>query len=105
MKTDMIGIYRIALLPHADEAAFVKHMTKVVFENPHALQLTRITSAFSHQLLKLNGDLRQYAWAATVSLMGAQYDFAQFDHIQKQIEKFGVVCGLDVYTLAGSSER
>lgn len=105
MNTEMIGIYRIALLPRADEAAFVKHMTKVVFENPSALQLTRVTSGFKHQLLKLSGDTKQYAWMATVSLMEPHYDFAQHDQVQKQVEKFGVLCGLDVYTLVGASER
>ena len=95
----MTGIYRIALLPAADEQAFVKHMTDVVFKKPGALQLTRTTSGFDHRLLKVHGELRQYAWQATVHLMtAAAYDFAQNERVQEAINKFGVLIGLETYT-------
>jgi hypothetical protein len=61
----MTGVYRIALLPTADEQAFARHMTNVVFEKSGAMQLTRITSGFDHHL-QVHGNLRQYAWQATV---------------------------------------
>jgi hypothetical protein len=92
-------MYRIALLPRANEQAFVKHMTKVVFQNPSALQLTRITRGFQHQLLKAQGDLRQYVWQATVDLQtDAGYDFAQHSRVQESIGRFGVLVGVEAYT-------
>ena len=95
----MTGVYRIALLPSADEQAFVKHMTDVVFKNPNALQLTRITRGFEHQLLKIQGDLRQYAWQAQVDLQtDAGYDFAQNSRVQESIKDFGVLIGIEAYT-------
>lgn len=95
----MTGMYRIALLPRANEQAFVKHMTNVVFKNPSALQLTRITRGFQHQLLKVQGDLQQYVWQATVDLQtDAGYDFAQLSRVQESIKRFGVLIGVDVYT-------
>jgi hypothetical protein len=95
----MTGVYRIALLPGAEEQAFVKHMTNVVFKNPSALQLTRITRSFEHRLLVLQGDLRQYAWLATVDLQtDAGYDFAQNSSVQESIRDFGVLIGVEAYT-------
>src|SRR4051794_33670487 len=52
----MTGVYRIALLPTADEQAFAKHMTNVFSKNSGAMQLTRTTSGFDHHLLKIHGD-------------------------------------------------
>ena len=95
----MTGVYRIALLPTADEQKFVKHMTTVVFETPGALQLTRTTTGFDHRLLKINSELRQYAWQATVHLMtDAPYNFVQYERVQEAIKKFGVLIGLETYT-------
>ncbi|HEY6675210.1 MAG TPA: hypothetical protein VIZ87_00355 [Terrimicrobium sp.] len=62
----MTGIYRFALLSDADEQLFVGHITKNVFP---ILQLTRITSGFTHTLLAMKSDLRQYAWIVTVTLV------------------------------------
>jgi hypothetical protein len=102
----MTGIYRIALLPGADERAFVKHMRDVVFKNPNALQLTRITRGFEHRLLKMHGDLRLYAWQATVDLQtDSGYDFAQNAHVQKSIQEFGVLIGVEAYTNMEGTER
>jgi hypothetical protein len=62
----MTGIYRFALLSDADEQFFVGHITKNVFP---ILQLTRITSGFTHTLLAMKSDLQQYAWIVTVTLV------------------------------------
>jgi hypothetical protein len=96
----MTGVYRIALLPSADEQAFIRHMTSVVFSNSSAMQLTRITSGFNHQLLKFDGNLRLYGWQATVHLVNdAGYDFAENNkRVQEAIKKFGILIGLETYT-------
>jgi hypothetical protein len=94
----MLGVYHIALLTTADEDAFVSHMTGEVFQGD-VLQLTRVTSGFSHQLLKRPGELRQYAWNVTTQLVSGGYDFAQnVQRLQASIEQFGVVIGVDAYT-------
>jgi hypothetical protein len=92
----MTGMFRIALLPNANEQKFVNHMVKKVFD---VLQATRITSGFTHTLLKANDGLRHYAWAARVELVtDAGYDFAQnVERVQKSIAKFGVLIDVDAY--------
>jgi hypothetical protein len=92
----MTGIYRIALLSDADEQLFVGHITKNVFP---ILQLTRITSGFTHTLLAMKSDLRQYAWIVTVTLVTDDgYDFDQnIERIQKSIAPFGVLVGTETY--------
>ncbi len=92
----MTGIYRFALLPDADERLFVDHMTKNVF---NVLQLTRITSGFTHALLAMKSDLRQYVWIVTVNLVTDHgYDFDQnIERIQKSIAQFGVLIGTETY--------
>jgi hypothetical protein len=100
----MLGAYHIALLPTADEDAFVSHMTGAVFHGG-VLQLTRVTSGFSHQLLERPGELRQYAWQVTVQLVSGGYDFAQnVERLQASIEQFGVVIGVDAYTEIATAE-
>ena len=95
----MTGAYRIALLPSADEQAFVRHMTDVVFNNPSALQLTRTTEQFEHQLLKISGDLRQYVWQVKVTLTtDVPYDFTQNAKVQETIMDFGVLFSVEAYT-------
>src|SRR5262245_23379746 len=96
----MTCVYCIALLPAADEQAFARHMTNVVFKTTGVMQLTRTTSGFDHHLLKIGGDLRQYAWQATVRLVNdAGYNFAQNnERVQEAIKKFGVLIGLEQYT-------
>ena len=102
----MTGIYRIALLPPADEQAFAKHMTDVVFQDPDALQLTRITEGMKHQLLRIQSEFQQYAWLAEVHLLEAvPYDFAQSSkRVQESIKTFGVLVGIDVYTNIGAEQ-
>jgi hypothetical protein len=100
----MVGIYHIALLPTADEDAFVSRMTAQVFHGD-VLQLTRVTSGFSHQLLKRANELRQYAWKVTAQLVSGGYDFAQnVERLQASIEQFGVVIGVDAYTEIAAAE-
>jgi hypothetical protein len=96
----MTGVYRIALLPTADEQAFVKHMTNVVFKNSDAMQLTRTTADFDHHLLRIHGDLRQYGWQAMVRLVTeVPYNFARNnERVQEAIKEFGVLIGLETYT-------
>lgn len=97
---EMLGMYQIALLTTADEDAFVSHMTGEVFPSHDLLQLTRITSGFSHRLLKRPGNLRQYVWKVTAHLVtSASYDFTQnVERLQASIEEFGLVIGVDTYS-------
>lgn len=100
----MLGIYHIALLPTANEDAFVSHMTAEVFDGG-VLQLTRVTSGFSHQLLKRPGELHQYAWHVTAQLVSGGYDFAQnIERLQASIEQFGLVIGVDTYSEIAAAE-
>jgi hypothetical protein len=91
----MTAIYRIALLPDADERAFVDHMAKVF----RILQLTRVTSGFTHMLLAMKSGLRQYAWIVTVDLVTDQgYNFDEnIERIQENIAQFGVLIGAETY--------
>jgi hypothetical protein len=95
----MIGLYRITLLPAADEQAFVKRMTEVVFTDVSALQLTRITAGFHHQLLKGRTALREYVWHVTASLVtDHEYDFAQnIERVQNSLDGAGVVTGVESF--------
>ena len=72
----MLGICHIALLPTADEDAFVSHMSAEVFHGS-VLQLTRVTSGFGHQLLKRPSELRQYAWKVTAQLVSGGLTLAR----------------------------
>lgn len=96
----MLGVYHIALLPTADETAFVGHMTAKVFPRSDILQLTRVTSGFTHRLLKRAGQLDQFAWNVTVQLMtDAGYDFEQnVERIQASLQAFGLLIGVDTFT-------
>ena len=93
----MTGIFRIALLPAADEQEFVEHMVSSVFD---VLQSTRITRGFRHSLLKSESEFRQYVWLATIDLVGnGQYDFDENrERVQKAIADVGLLIGIDVYT-------
>lgn len=96
----MTGMYRISLLPDADDQAFEKQMTETVFSDVSALQLTRITRDFDHRLLRRRGDFREYVWHVTVDLVTDKgYDFAEnIERVQAHVTNWGVVTGLDVYT-------
>lgn len=102
----MVGVYHIALLPTADETAFVRHMAGEVFPSTSILQLTRITSGFSHRLLKRSGQLHQFAWNVTVQLVtDAGYDFQQnVERIQASLQAFGLVIGIDTFTELATDE-
>jgi hypothetical protein len=91
----MTGIFRIALLPNADEKKFVDHMVGSVFDT---LQLTRVTRGFAHSLLK--GEFRQYAWLVTVDLVGdGNYDFNQNrERVEQSIAGFGLLLAIEAYT-------
>jgi len=95
----MTGMFRIALLPSADEGAFASRMMDV-FKKADALQLTRITSGFTHTLLKKSSDVREYVWEARVELVTDHpYNFAEnLERVQKSVDGFGVVSGLDIYS-------
>jgi hypothetical protein len=94
----MLGVYHIALLPAADEDAFVSHMSTEVFHGD-VLHSTRVTAGFSHQLLKRPSELRQYAWNVSAQLVSGDYDFARnVERLQASIEQFGVVIGVDAYS-------
>jgi hypothetical protein len=96
----MTGLFHITLLPDADEQAFVTHMTATVFKDVSALQLTRITAAFRHTLLKGRSEFREYVWQVEVDLVtDHEYNFAENTaRVQTSLNGAGVVTGLDVYT-------
>jgi hypothetical protein len=96
----MTGLFHITLLPDADEQAFVTHMTGTVFKDVSALQLTRITAAFRHKLLKGRSEFREYVWQVEVDLVtDHEYDFAEnIARVQKSLAGSGVLSGLYVYT-------
>jgi hypothetical protein len=98
----MTGQFHITLLPEADEKAFVARMTDTVFKDPAAMQLTRITEAFRHRLLKGRAEFREYVWQVEVDLVtDHEYSFAQnVERVQQALAGSGVLTGLDVYTLA-----
>ena len=95
----MTGMFTISLLPGADEEAFEKQMTEVVFSDVSALQLTRSTAAFQHRLMRGRGAFREYLWEVTVDLVTDKgYDFAEnVEKVQAHVANWGVVTGLDVY--------
>lgn len=94
----MTGQFRIALLPNADPQAFIDHMKNVVFRDTSALQLTRITRSFDHQLLA--GPMRQYVWQARVDLQtSAGYNFGEnAERVQQRVEQFGVLIEIQTFT-------
>jgi hypothetical protein len=97
----MTGLFRFALLPGVEASAFEEHMTDEVFTHPNALQLTRITRGFSHQLLAATlrrpGDPElinphpglQYVWQATVDL--------QTDSVQERVAEFATLIAIESY--------
>lgn len=105
----MTGLFRFALLPGADAEAFEEHMRTDVFGSPNALQLTRITSGFSHQLLvaerRSAGESTHphpgahYVWLTTVDLVtDAGYDFEENGpSVQQQVEQFAVLVAIESY--------
>jgi hypothetical protein len=92
----MTGMYRIALLPEADEKRFIDHMRSKVFD---VLQLTRVTRGFTHTLLKSGSDFRQYVWLAAVDLVGdGDYNFGRNrERVQEAIAEFGLLVGIDSF--------
>ncbi len=89
------GQFRMVLLPGADTEAFVAHMKESVFTHANALQLTRITRSFSHQLLDAGNG--QYVWQSVVDLQtDAGYDFVgQADGVQAAVADFAILIGAD----------
>jgi hypothetical protein len=97
----MTGMYYISLLPAADDEAFVKQMTQVVFNDVAALKATRITSGITHQLLKGSSEFREYVWQVTIHLVTDKgYDFGEnVERVQQSVADWGLVTGMDVYTV------
>jgi hypothetical protein len=108
----MTGLYRLALHPGADAKAFERHLTTQVFTLPDALQLTRITRSFSHQLLagthRIPGGSDpvnphpgpQYLWEVRVELQtSAGYDFHEnADRVQQHVAQFATLIAVEAYT-------
>ena len=108
----MTGLFRFALLPDVEPESFEAHMRDEVFGG-FALQATRITHSFDHQLLlaqvRRSGDDglhsphpgTQYVWQATVNLMtDAGYDFEQnIERIQQRVGQFAVLIDVESYTI------
>ena len=107
----MTGLFRFALLPGVEASAFEEHITDEVFTHPNALQLTRITRGFSHQLLAATlrrpGDPElinphpglQYVWQATVDLQtDSGYDFeSNADSVQERVAEFATLIAIESY--------
>ena len=100
----MVGMYHIALLTEADEDAFVSHLSSDAFgSSGGVLQLTRVTSGFDCQVLRRSATaegMRQYAWQVTAQLVSGGYDFDEnVERLQAEVEEFGVVIGVDAFTV------
>ena len=97
----MTGLYRFDLLTQAEPESFERHMQSVVFNNAQVLQLTRVTSGFTHQLLQ--GPRRQYVWQVTVNLVANTYDFDQnADRVRDSVKEFAALTGIESYKNVGS---
>src|SRR5690349_10207563 len=98
---EMMGVYRIELQDGAAEERFVAHMRDSVFQKSGALQLTRVTSGFDHELLRVEASPRHYAWFAKVHLVGDhKYDFNQWEAVQQHVKEYGTLVSIESYTLA-----
>jgi hypothetical protein len=94
-----IGQFRFALVPEADENAFLE---KTRNDFPQALTSTRITTGFEHTLMK--GPVAgQYVWQAKADLMTeAGYDFPGVaSQIQETIGNEAVLIGVEIFTEIG----
>jgi len=96
---DMTGQFHFALVPGADERAFVDTMRKDVFNVLHS---TRITRGFEHVLLKGPAP-RQFVWQACVDLMTDHgYDFsADTQRVQELVKSHAVLIGVDAFENVG----
>ena len=92
----MTGMFRIALLPEADEKKFIDHMQGKAFD---VLQATRVTRGFTHALLKSRGEFREFVWVAVVDLVGDRdYNFGRNrERVQEAIAEFGLLIGIDSF--------
>jgi hypothetical protein len=107
----MTGLFRLALLPGVEPETFEAQMRDEILHE-FALQATRITSDFDHQLLRADvrqrgddadrdGHLSQhYVWQATVRLMtDAGYDFERnAERVQEAVAQFAVLIGIESFT-------
>jgi len=96
---DMIGQFRFALIPSADEQRFLDLMRKDVFAS---LQPTRITRGFDHALLKGPAP-GQYVWQARVDLMTDRgYDFDEHaPQVRELVKTDAVLIGVEVFESVG----
>jgi hypothetical protein len=113
----MTGLFRFALLPDVEPATFESHLRDEVFDDPGALQLTRVTHGFEHRLLLArthrSGDVgldspvpgTQYVWEATVSLQtDAGYDFAEnAERVQERVAGLALLIGVESYVVLGGA--
>jgi hypothetical protein len=109
----MTGLFRFALLPDADPAAFELHLANA-FDDRAVLGATRITSAFHHQLLasrRVSGNESdnphpgpQYVWVATVDLVtSAGYAFDEkAARVQELVAPFAVLTGIESFVEVAS---
>jgi hypothetical protein len=107
----MIGMFHFALLPGADPTAFEQRMRGDVFTDPNALQLTRITERFHHDLARERvrrpgdddfsnpGPAIHYVWIATVDLTTSSgYDFEEnAPAIQERVAELAVLTAVDSF--------
>jgi hypothetical protein len=96
---DVIGQFRFALNPGADEQRFLDLMRKDVFAS---LQPTRITRSFDHALLKAPAT-GQYVWQARVDLMTDRgYNFDEHTpRVQELVKTDAVLMGVEVFENIG----
>lgn len=99
MKTNSIGLYRIVLLPEAEETAFEQYMLTQVF--PDAQFFAHGRGRVTHHLLKYRS--RQYVWMINVPSMTEDGTaFAQFvSDVQDNIARFGLCVSLDTFVEIG----
>jgi hypothetical protein len=95
----MTGMFHITLRPGVDEEVFVKQMRTAMARDANPFQLTRITTGFTHTLLKGQSKFPEYVWHATVTLMtNAGYNFEEnAARVQSAIKDMGVLTAIDVY--------
>jgi hypothetical protein len=107
----MTGLFRFAVHPGVDAAAFEQHMAEL-FTEADALQLTRITTGFDHKLLAVTYRTpgspepitpvpgRQYIWKVEVNLhTDSGYDFhANAERVQERVADFATLIALEAYT-------
>lgn len=94
-----IGLYRVVLLPEAEEEAFEQYILTQVF--PEAKFFAQTTVSLTHRLLRYRS--RQYVWMINAqSAMDEAVCFNQFvSEVQDKLDSFGLCVSLEVFIEIG----